>query len=236
MLARANLPDWRSIDTVLLDMDGTLLDLGCDNHFWEQLLPRRYAESRGVPLDEARRLMRPIFESTHGTLDWYCIEYWSRTLSLDILSMTRAVRHQMEWLPHARAFLAQLRAARRRTVLVTNAHPEILAIKDAHLGVRRRFDAVYSSHDFGTPKESPGFWPLLARREPFDAARTLLADDNVAVLRAAAMHGLHWLYAVRRPARRAPARAPAEFAGIESVHELAVGLSPVEPRVQVAGP
>ena len=26
--------DWDSIDTVLLDMDGTLLDLHFDNYFW----------------------------------------------------------------------------------------------------------------------------------------------------------------------------------------------------------
>lgn len=35
---------WNAIDTVLLDMDGTLLDLHFDNHFWLQHLPQRYAE------------------------------------------------------------------------------------------------------------------------------------------------------------------------------------------------
>jgi len=216
-------------------MDGTLLDLGWDKHFWEQLLPRRYAESRGVSLDEARRLMCPIFESTQGTLDWYCVDFWSKALSLDIVTLKRAVRHQIEWLPHSRAFLARLRAAGRRAVLVTNADPEILAIKDAHLGIRRRFDAVYSSHEFGAPKESAAFWPRLAARESFDAARTLLADDSAPVLRAAQAHGIRWLYAVRRPVQRAPARAPIEFPGVESVHELGTGLAPLATRAQLAG-
>ena len=39
---------WSDIDTVLLDMDGTLLDLHFDNHFWLEHLPQRYAELHGV--------------------------------------------------------------------------------------------------------------------------------------------------------------------------------------------
>ena len=88
-----------------------------------------------------------------------------------------------------------------------------------------RFDAVYSSHDFGEPKESAGFWPRLAARESFDPARTLFADDSPAVLRAARGHGIRWLYAVRRPVRSAPARGNTAFAGVESVLELAEGLA-----------
>lgn len=224
MQGRSHSPDWAAIDTVLLDMDGTLLDLGYDLRFWEGHLPRRFAETRGISVEEAHRLMRPIFESTAGTLDWYCIDYWSRALDFDVVALKRATRHEIDWLPEARGFLARLKAAGKRVALVTNAHPEILAIKDAHLGIRRRFDAVYSSHDFGDPKENAAFWPRLAAREPFDPARTLFADDNAAVLAAAQGHGIRWVYAVRRPVNRAPARAPNGFPGVESVLELAQGL------------
>ena len=224
MQGSAHPPDWNAIDTVLLDMDGTLLDLGYDKRFWEEHLPRRFAASRGVPVEEAHRLMRPIFETTAGTLDWYCIEYWSRALALDIISLKRATRHEIDWLPDARDFLDRVRASGRRLALVTNADPEILAIKDAHLGIRRRFDAIYSSHEFGAPKEDPEFWPRFAAREAFDPARTMFVDDNASVLGAARRHGIRWLYAVRRPVHRAPARTANGFAGVESVLELARGL------------
>lgn len=236
MQGNAHSPDWQSIDTVLLDMDGTLLDLGFDKLFWEEILPRRFAESRGVSLDQAHRFMRPIFEKTQGTLDWYCIEFWSRALAFDIAALKRAVRHHIAWLPESRGFLAKLRASGRRTVLVTNAHPEILAIKDAQLGIRRHFDAVYSSFAMGAPKESADFWPRFAEQEPFDRRRTLFADDSAPVLRAARAHGIGWIYAVRRPIRAAPARAATEFPGVESVHELAAGLEPRANDVQPAGP
>ena len=216
-------------------MDGTLLDLGYDKLFWEQMLPRRLAESRGVTIDEAHRLMRPIFESSAGTLDWYCIDHWSRALSVDIAALNRATRHHTDWLPEARAFLARLRSSGRRIALVTNAHPEILAIKDAHLGIRRRFDAVYTSHDFGVPKEDASFWPRLAEREGYDRARTLFADDNRAVLEAARGHGIRWIYAVKRPVHRGPVRSFNGFAGVESVLELAEGLAD-RTQAQPAGP
>ncbi len=225
MKGNGHSPDWNSIDTVLLDMDGTLLDLGFDRHFWEELLPRRYAASRGIRLEEAHELMKPIFENTQGTLDWYCIDYWSRALSLDIASIKRSVRHHIAWLPESRAFLGKIRATGKRLALVTNAHPEIFAIKDAQLGIRRHFDAVYTSFNFGAPKESAEFWPRLAEQEPFDRSRTLFADDSPAVLRAARDHGIAWIYAVRGPVRNRPALAAGEFPGVESVHELAAGLA-----------
>jgi putative hydrolase of the HAD superfamily len=224
---KAHSPDWQAIETVLLDMDGTLLDLGFDIRFWEDFLPRRYAESRGVTLEEAHRLMQPLFEGTKGTLDWYCIEYWSRALSLDIAALKRSVRQQIAWLPESRGFLARLRASGRRTVLVTNAHPDVLAIKDAQLGIRRHFDAVYTCFTFGAPKESADFWPRLAGEERFDARRTLFADDSLAVLRAARAHGIGWIFAV--------GNVP-EFPSVKSVHELAAGLAPLAKPVQPTGP
>ena len=231
----AHAPDWPTVDTVLLDMDGTLLDLGFDIRFWRDLVPRRYAESRQLPIDEARKLMQPIFEATHGTLDWYCVDYWSRALALDIAALKRAARHQIAWLPSAREFLARLRASGRRVVLVTNAHPETLAIKDAHLGLVRELDAVYSSHELGEAKENTGFWPRLAAREPFDPHRTLYVDDSVPVLRAARAHGIEWLYAIRRPDSGAPLRDVTDFPCVDSVFDLVQGLAPRLAADQPAG-
>ena len=47
--------NWHSLETVFLDMDGTLLDLHFDNHFWLEFLPQRYAELHGISPAMARR-------------------------------------------------------------------------------------------------------------------------------------------------------------------------------------
>ena len=46
--------NWNDIDTVLLDMDGTLLDRHFDDHFWLDHVPKRYADRYGMPLGTAR--------------------------------------------------------------------------------------------------------------------------------------------------------------------------------------
>ena len=70
--------DWEDIDTVLLDMDGTLLDLHFDNHFWLEYVPQRYAEQHGISLDAAKQELMQRYRQVEGTLDWYCVDYWSR--------------------------------------------------------------------------------------------------------------------------------------------------------------
>ena len=113
-----------------------------------------------MTLEQARAELAPRFRACEGTLDWYCIDYWSRELELDIAALKRAEAHRIRWLPGAREFLARVRALGKRLVLVTNAHPTTLAIKDARTQVISHFDAGFSSHAFGAPE---GGCALLAR-------------------------------------------------------------------------
>lgn len=217
------LPDWSAIATVLLDMDGTILDLKFDHHFWLELVPARYAAANTLSVEAAKAHLRPIYKAKEGTLDWYCIDYWSRTLGLDLTALKRAAREDIAWLPEAEEFVRRVRARGKRLALVTNAHPETLALKDEQLDFRGHFDAVYSSHRFGAPKESAQFWSALQVHERFDAARTLFVDDSLPVLRAARAHGLRWLYAIARPDSTRPRRDPQEFPSVDAVHELMPG-------------
>lgn len=211
---------WRDIETVLLDLDGTLLDLAFDNHFWRQRVPEAFARRRAITLAQARAELRPRFAAREGTLDWYCIEYWSRELELDIRALKQEAAHQIRWLPGAREFLGRVRALGKRLVLITNAHPIALAIKDARTEVISYFDAGFSSHRFGAPKESAQFWRELAKVERFDPARSLFVDDSVHVLRAARAAGVGLIYAVRMPDSSCAASMHEEFPAVDAVAEL----------------
>ena len=72
--------DWSQIDTALLDMDGTLLDLHFDNYFWQEYLPLRYAEINLIDPLLAKQSINHQTRSISGTLDWYSTDDWSHAL------------------------------------------------------------------------------------------------------------------------------------------------------------
>jgi GMP/IMP 5'-nucleotidase len=211
---------WDQVDTVLLDLDGTLLDLAFDSHFWGNQVPQAFAQRRAITLEQARAELKPRFAACEGTLDWYCVDYWSRELELDIHALKRDAAHGIRWLPGAREFLQRVRTARKRLVLITNAHPATLAIKHERTEVVSYFDAGFSSHRFGAPKEQPRFWSELAKVEHFDPARSLFVDDSLSVLRAARAAGLGLIFAVRRPDSSCAPREQREFCAVDTVAEL----------------
>jgi HAD superfamily hydrolase (TIGR01509 family) len=220
MLQTSAAVDWESTDTVLLDMDGTLLDLRFDNWFWGTLVPSRYAAANGLSEAQAHALLAVKFKSVAHTLKWYCIEHWTRELSLDIPTLKREELERVDFLPGAEMFLRKLRALGKRVLLVTNAHPTTLAIKNQRVALTRYFDACYSSQPFDAPKEHPQFWHRLLAREEFSPQRTLFIDDSVPVLECAREFGIAHLRAVRRPDTGAPPQATGSFTAIDGVAEL----------------
>ncbi len=212
--------DWRQIDSVLLDMDGTLLDLHYDNQFWQELIPRRYALSRGLDVNTAKAVLKPIFKRSEGTLDWYCIDYWSRELRLDIPLLKREVAHLIAVQPHVLDFLRSLRAAGKQVLLVTNAHHQSLALKLEYTRLGDYLDTIVSAHDIGYPKEDPLFWRHLAEYHPYAPGRTLLIDDNLAVLRSARRYGIAHLLAIQQPDSRRPPADTGEFAALRDFRAI----------------
>lgn len=212
--------DWNAIDTVLLDMDGTLLDLHFDNHFWQAHVPLRYAEAKGVPLDAAREALMARYSARAGTLDWYSVDYWETELELDIMALKAEVAHLIAVHPSVVAFLARLRELGKRVVLATNAHHKSITLKMAKTGLEPHFDAIVSAHALGFAKEQRGFWEKLRAIEPFAPERTLLVDDSLPVLDAARAYGIRHLISVRRPDTQQPPKDTRDYLAIDSFEEL----------------
>jgi 5'-nucleotidase len=216
--------DWHRIDTVFLDMDGTLLDLHFDNHFWLEHVPKRYAQARGLAPEVAKAQLLARYRDIEGTLEWYCIDHWSRELGLDIALLKQEVEHLIAVHPHVLDFLETLERRGKRRVLVTNAHQKALALKLARTRLGGHFDRVICSHDLQVAKEAPGFWSLVHAIEPFDMERTLFIDDSTSVLRAARDYGFRWLIAVVEPDSKGPRREVADFPAIAHFGDLLPSL------------
>lgn len=213
-------PDWQHIDTILLDMDGTLLDLHFDNHFWQHHLPLRYAEKHGRDHDEVRVELAARFKRHEGTLPWYSVDFWENELEVDLVAFKQELSHLIAVHPGVVDFLEAARGAGKRVLLVTNAHHKSLTLKMACTGLSPHFDAMITSHELELPKEDPRFWDALRAVAPFDPQRTLLVDDTIAVLDSAHQYGIRELRSIAQPDSRLPVRAPTRYSALNSFADL----------------
>lgn len=198
--------DWATIDTVLLDMDGTLLDLHFDNYFWLEHLPKRYAEHHKIALGTAKKELQQRIEEKQGSLEWYCLDYWSEALSLNIPQLKEEIKHKIQMRPYVELFLERLQNHSKHVVLVTNAHRSSVSLKLKMTPLNTHLDVVVSSHDYKFAKEQQEFWHVLQACEPFNPARTLFIDDSPSVLDSANRYGIAHILAIHQPDSQTPRR------------------------------
>ncbi|KTG16896.1 MULTISPECIES: HAD family hydrolase [unclassified Guyparkeria] len=212
---------WDEIDTVLLDMDGTLLDLHFDARFWKEHFPQRYVELSGLSSAEAKRRLEARFEGLKGQLAWYCLDDWHRALApdcrdeLDLVALKRELAHHICYRHGVPDFLERLGQAGKQRVLVTNAHPASVDLKFEHVDLPRRLDRIFNAHEIGAAKESPRFWERLDDQLHFDPDRTLLVDDNLVALAAAGDFGIRHLRAITRPNSQGEPMDTAPFVALD---------------------
>lgn len=212
--------EWNNIDTVLLDMDGTLLDLNFDNHFWLEFVPSRYAEQNNLSIEQAKQQLVPQFKRMEGKLEWYCLDYWSDVLKLDIAGLKIEIAELISVLPHVVEFLETIHQSSRKVILVTNAHRASLDLKMQRTCLDRFFDQIISSHDYGSAKETQAFWFQLDKQHAFDKQRTLMIDDSLAVLKSARLYGIKYLISISKPDSQQQKRTITDFPAIEDFREL----------------
>ena len=212
--------EWESIDTVLLDMDGTILDLSFDNFFWLELLPRVYAEKHQLTLQESRQFLRESYGAIEGKLQWYCLDFWSERLAIDIPKLKYSIREKVAFRHGAVAFLDFLVKQQKKVYLVTNAHRKSLEIKLLNADFHRYFNDLSSSHDFGFPKEEQKYWELLRDKFQFDPATTLFVDDSVRILTAAKTFGIQHLLGIAQPDSGKPPQDCSPFAAIKDFKKI----------------
>ena len=211
---------WDKISTVLLDMDGTLLDKYYDDYFWEHFLPEVYGHQNGLNLEQAQKKLFQHYRSVEKTLKWTDLNYWSETLNLDIIGLKKEIDHLIRVLPHARDFLQFLQEQDKEVYLVTAAHPTSLAIKMDKVDLGGYFTRLICADELGLPKEDRQFWHHLGQMLGLDPTKTLFADDNLNVLEAARAFGIKHLIHIAKPSSQAPVNYCEDFRSIDSFDQL----------------
>ena len=196
--------DWQEIDTVLLDMDGTLLDKYFDDYFWEEHIPEVYARQNNISIFTAEEELLAKYKEVEGNLQWTDLDFWSEKLDLDIEKLKEEVNHMINVHPYVPEFLDYCRSLGKKIMLVTNAHPKTLKIKMKKTKLQDYFDEIVCADEIGLAKEQDGFWQKLSEKYGFDKERTLLADDNDAVLKSGEKFGIKKLVYVSKSSTMLP--------------------------------
>ncbi len=212
--------NWGNIDTVLLDMDGTLLDKHFDDYFWEEYLPEVYAKQNKISIFTAEDELLAKYKEEEGNLQWTDLDFWSEKLDLDIEKLKVEMDHMINVHPYVLEFLDYCRAMGKVVMLVTNAHPKTLKIKMNKTKLMDCFDEVICADEIGIAKEQDGFWQKLSEKYSFDKERTLLADDNDRVLESGDRFGIKVLIHMSKSSTMLPVAHSRKFPSIIFFKEL----------------
>ena len=211
--------DWKAIDTVLLDMDGTLLDLNFDLHFWLEYLPLVYANKHNLTHQQSKDKIRPMLEAEQGKLHWYCLDYWQKILELDIAQLKEDVSHLIQIHPFVLEFLEQAKQHKKRIYLVTNAHRKTVKLKMQVTNLESYFDEIITSHDYNIDKEEQGFWQQLEKAVQLDKHKSIFFDDSIAVLNSAKEFGIGTVVAISKPSSKIDTKPVEGFINIETFEQ-----------------
>lgn len=211
---------WKDINTILLDMDGTLLDKYFDDFFWEEYVPEIYGEKNNISITDARKVLLTKYKKVESTLEWTDLSFWSRELGLEIPELKYKVQHLIQVHPYVTDFLQFAKKSEKKLYLVTNAHCKSLELKLQKTPIGPYFDRIINSQEVGFAKEQPEFWQKLQQIIPFSRESTMLADDTEKVLDSARSWGIQHLIFIAKPSSRLPVSYSPAYPSITFFNEL----------------
>ena len=211
---------WDQIDSVFLDMDGTLLDKHYDDYFWEQYVPEKYSTKNHVDFSVAKKKLIETYQSVQDTLQWTDLDFWSERLDLDIAQLKEEVSHLVDIHPHVIDFFEYIQELGKKMYLITNAHPKALAVKLNRVNLEPWFEKMICSIEVGAAKEQPEFWDRLQTFIPYDKESTIFADDTEKVLDSASEYGMQHLIHVAKPSSKLPVSFSKSYPSIVNFKEL----------------
>jgi putative hydrolase of the HAD superfamily len=171
----------RRIKVISFDFDGTLVSHAFIDAFWNEEMPKAYAQEKGVDLEVAKAYMFAEYDRI-GNLDlrWYLPSFWLKYFKLKITAeelLTRT-RFKLRIYPDVHEALESLRK-RFVLIIVSSAAREFIEFGIRKIG--NFFHSVFSSvSDYGIIRKSADFYLIVCDKlgiKPFEMIH--VGDDSV---------------------------------------------------------
>lgn len=92
-------------------------------------MPQAYADKNQLTIDDANAIIHQRIRSIEGTLNWYCLDYWTVAFNLPVAKLKSQIKHMIQEHPEVITFLQRLKAMNKQIIMVTNAHRDSLSLK-----------------------------------------------------------------------------------------------------------
>jgi len=153
-----------SAEVLSLDFTGTIVTMDMIDHFWNEAIPRHYAEENGVPVDRAKeKIQREYDEIGPRDLKWYLPKYWldrfGLKVSMDVLleeswHMVKVYRDAEKALP--------ILTKNYKVIIVSNASKEFIEffLKKKGFKIYKVFSTV---SDLGVLSKLPQVYKYISK-------------------------------------------------------------------------
>ena len=163
-----------------MDNDG-VLSQDNEDKVWLGVVPEEISKKRNISFKEAYDFCIEEYKKFEGMEEWYDLDFWEKRFGFEIKKHVRSENIFED----AKEFLEKFG---NRTIVVTAAHPSIINITTKK--IKPFVSKIYSTFDFGIPKENPAFFHALIKKEHLTPENLVFVDDKTGNVEAARKAGI----------------------------------------------